>query len=295
MILSKVTTQRRRNTPAKGLVFGVLTSICVVLLVVVPASGCRILKPQSIARVRNNLPPDLIREGELQIERGKPRPIIDGFGWVWGVPSKLMLWDRRIENHSISAQTEQRLVGYLSENGLDEVKVRLNQYNPRDDWRRLVRNKGVGWPWRYTFGTFETLGETIFPGRLFGGDHFNPYTATIHLYSDVPAIAFHEAAHAKDFSNRAYPGTYAAAYSLPVMPLWHERIATNDVLAYVKEKSVDEPGFHNLDREAHHILYPAYGTYLGSAAGTLAPVYATPLYVGGVVAGHINGRRLARE
>ncbi len=206
-----------------------------------------------------------------------------------------MLWDRRIENHSISAQTEQRLVGYLNENGLDEIKVRLNQYNPRDDWRRLVRNKGVAWPWRYTFGALATLGETIIPGRLFGGDHFNPYTGTIHLYSDVPAIAFHEAAHAKDFSNRAYPGTYAAVYSLPIMPLWHERIATNDVLAYVKEKSVDDPDFRNLDREAHYILYPAYGTYLGNAAGTLAPVYSTPLYVGGVVAGHLNGRRLAPD
>ena len=29
----------------------------------------------------------------------------------------------------------------------------------------------------------------LFPGWLFGDDRYNPWTATVHLYSDVPAIA----------------------------------------------------------------------------------------------------------
>jgi hypothetical protein len=261
------------------------------LLLAIASSGCRVLEPQPIQMVRNNVPTDLIADGEPQIERGERRPIIDGFGWVWGVPSKLMLWNRKVENHNISPETEALMAEYLQANGLSDIKVRLNQYRPMDDWRRLRRNKSVAAPWRYTFGAVATLGETIIPGRLFGGDHYNPYTATIHLYSDVPAIAFHESAHAKDFSNRVHPGNYAALYCIPMVPLWHERIATNDVMSYVMYKDSPE-----LRRQAYHVLYPAYGTYVGSAAGYLAPSrIGTPLYWGGVAVGHAVGRWQASQ
>ena len=259
--------------------------LCYMLLFEV---GCKVLEPQPIQVVRNNIPTDLIGEGESQIERGKPRPIIDGFGWVWGIPSKLTLWNRKVENHNISPETESLLAEYLETNGLSDTKVRLNQYRPLDDWRRLTRNTSVAWPWRYTFGAVSVLGETLVPGRLFGGDHYNPYTSTIHLYGDVPAIAFHEAAHAKDFSNRKYPGNYAALYLLPAVPLWHERIASNDVLSYVQFRND-----RRLEREAYFTLYPAYGTYVGSAAGYALPRYSNPVYVVGVLAGHAMGRTQA--
>ena len=260
------------------------------MLAIIFVSGCRVLEPRPIAVVRNNIPTDLIADGEPQIERGKPRTIIDGFGWVWGIPSKLMLWNRNIENHRISPETETLLTEYLETNGLSDVKVRLNQYRPWDDWRRLTRNTSVAWPWRYTFGAVATLGETVVPGRLFGGDHYNPYTGTIHLYGDVPAIAFHEAAHAKDFSNRKYPGTYAAVYILPAVPLWHERIASNDVLSYVLYRDDKR-----LQRQAYHILYPAYGTYMGDATGYAFPRYANPIYLGGILVGHAMGRWQGRS
>jgi hypothetical protein len=255
-----------------------------------PTSGCGVLKPHSIQRVRNNLPNELTPDNEPIVERGQPRPIIDGFGWIWGIPSKIILWNRRAENHSISPETEQWLVDYMVENDLYDVKARLNQYRPFDDWRRLVRNKSVAWPWRYTFGVVATAGETIFPGRLFGGDHYNPYTATIHLYSDIPSVALHEAGHAKDFSNREYPGTYAAIYTLPIVPLYHERVATNDVLAYVEEQ-----GDMLLQQESRHVLYPAYGTYAGSAAGFAISQWSAPLYVAGLVIGHAAGRYEAQQ
>jgi hypothetical protein len=255
------------------------------LLALVVVSGCKVLEPKPIAIQRNTIPTDLIADGELQMERGKPRPILDGFGWVWGIPSKLMLWNRKVENHRISPETEALLAEYLETNGLSDIKVRLNQYRPWDDWRRLTRNTSVAWPWRYTFGAVSILGETVVPGRMFGGDHYNPYTGTIHLYGDVPAIAFHEAAHAKDFSNRKYPGNYAALYLIPTVPLWHERIATNDVLSYVQERND-----RRLEREAYHTLYPAYGTYLGNAVGYGFPKYSNPIYLGGILTGHAMGR-----
>jgi len=253
-------------------------------------SGCRILAPQAINNSKQNIALELLQANSLPIERGKPRAIIDGVGWVVGIPSKLLLWDSRIDNHNIGLETEASVAEYLSQNQMGHVKVRLNQYRPWDDMKRLTKNKSMAWPWRYSIGTLSVLGETIVPGRIFGGDHFNPYSQTIHLYSDVPAIALHEAAHAKDFSRRRYPGTYAALYGLPVVPLYHESLATKDALAYAQE--TDDPA---LQQEAYRILYPAYGTYVGGAIGSVLPMASFPAYYGSVILGHAAGRWQAAQ
>ena len=253
-------------------------------------SGCRILAPQAINNSKQNIALELLQANSLPIERGKPRAIIDGVGWVVGIPSKLLLWDSRIDNHKIGLETEASVAEYLSQNQMGHVKVRLNQYRPWDDMKRLTKNKSMAWPWRYSIGTLSVLGETIVPGRIFGGDHFNPYSQTIHLYSDVPAIALHEAAHAKDFSRRRYPGTYAALYGLPVVPLYHESLATKDALAYAQE--TDDPA---LQQEAYRILYPAYGTYVGGAIGSVLPMASFPAYYGSVILGHAAGRWQAAQ
>ena len=75
-----------------------------------------------------------------QIDRGQPRRLLDGAGWALGIPSKIILWDRRVDNHSISPETEMAIAEYLAANDLTSVKVRLNQYAPGDEWRRLVAN-----------------------------------------------------------------------------------------------------------------------------------------------------------
>jgi hypothetical protein len=255
--------------------------------------GCRsmrVLQPRSIPADNLFLSEELLNDDEFQVQRGQPRPLLDSVGWVIGIPSKILLWNHRVDNHNISPRTEEVITEYLAVNGLRTTRVRLNQYAPRDDWRRLVRNKRVAAPWRYTLGTVATLGETIFPGRLIGGDHYNPFTDTIHLYSDVPAIAVHEAAHAKDFARRYYKGTYAAAYLLPVVPLYHESIASADALAHAHALMPN----HEL-HETYTILYPAYGTYVGSALGSLIPAGATPLYYGAVVGGHVWGRIISHQ
>lgn len=260
------------------------------LLSIVFLSGCRVLVPHAIDNSKQNIAPELVAANILPIERGKPRPIIDGIGWVVGIPSKLLLWDSRIDNHNIGMETEAAIANYLEQNRLDHVKVRLNEYRPWDDMKRLTKNKSMAWPWRYSIGTLSVLGETIVPGRIFGGDHFNPYSQTIHLYSDVPAIALHEAAHAKDFSRRNFPGTYAALYGLPVVPLYHESVATSDVLAYAQEKEDAR-----LQQEAYRILFPAYGTYVGGAIGSVLPSISFPAYYGSVILGHAAGRWQAAQ
>ncbi|MCA9012650.1 MAG: hypothetical protein KDB01_23020 [Planctomycetaceae bacterium] len=223
---------------------------------------------------------------KVQIERGTPHRGVDTFGWVWGIPAKLILFDRRVENHRIGEKTEAEIAAYLRDNELTTVKVRINQYRPLDDWGRLAANDAVGAGWRLTFGAVTVLGETVFPGRLFGGDHFNPYTNTIHLYSDVPALALHEAGHSKDYAGRKWKGTYAAVYNLPGVPLYQEAIATNDALNYVRTAG-DSADL----QEAYEILYPAYGTYVGSAISGSVP-YG---YFMGLMGGHIAGQWKSRE
>ena len=238
-------------------------------------------QPQHIAT-------ELIDTENPQIEIGQPQPILDGIGWAVGIPDKILLWDRRVDRHKITEGTVLATADYLQRNNLPHVKVRANQYAPLEDWKRLVKNKTVAWPWRYSLGALSVAGETILPGRIVGGDHFNPFTQTIHLYSDIPAIALHEAAHAKDFTRREFQGSYAAAYLL--LPLWHETVATEDVFAYLQEKQ-DPVRI----AEANRILYPAYGTYVGGALGNLAPSYAFAIYGASVGVGHLNGRALASQ
>lgn len=253
---------------------------CVLVLIAV-VSGCasRQYRCGSVGEYYTS--PELAEMTDVQIERGRPNRLIDGFGWVWGIPAKIILFDRRIENHRIDARTEAEIAAYLNDNQLSTVKVRLNQYHPGDDWKRLVANKSVGAGWRYTLGALSVAGETVFPGRLFGADHYNPFTNTIHLYSNAPAIAFHEAGHARDFASRKWKGTYAAAYLVPGVPLYHEAVATGDAIGYVT--ATRDPA---QQREAYNLLYPAYGTYVGSAFGGTGGV----AYFAAVLAGHAAGR-----
>lgn len=227
-----------------------------------------------------------IDPGIADIEHGTPNPVVDGVGWVVGIPGKILLWDRRVDNHSISPQTERAIVEYINKNDLGDTKVRLNQYDPLGEWRRLSKNKEVGAGWRYTLGALTTAGYTILPGRVFGGDNYNPFTNTINLYSDHPAIALHEGGHAKDIRSRRLPGTYSAAYALPFVALYHEAKATGDVLNYLEVEDRPEEL-----REAYKILYPAYGTHVaGQFNNFIPPPLDFAVTAACVIPGHVVGR-----
>lgn len=243
-------------------------------------------KPREIPLETRNVAPELEAATRRQpIERGEDRPVVDGLGWVVGIPKKIILWDRRVENHRVSATTEQAVADYLADRGLDHVKVRVNQYAPVADWKRLRENTAVAWPYRCTLGVVSVASEAILPGRIFGRDHYNPYTGTIHIYSDVPALAVKQASHSTDFTRRDYPGTYSLATMVPVLNLWPDAIATGDALAYAERR-----GAAALEREEFRILYPAYGASVGGVVGDALPGVFLPVYAGTVIAGHVVGR-----
>ncbi|QDU90723.1 hypothetical protein Pla175_41340 [Pirellulimonas nuda] len=220
----------------------------------------------------------------IEVERGKPRPIVDGVGWVMGIPSKLLLWDRRAENHDVSEATQEKVVDYLAEKELTGVKVRVNQYDPLGEWRRLRENEKVGAGWRYTVGGVYTLGYTLVPGRLFGSDWYNPYTDTIHLYSDIPALGMEQAAYAEDVHSRDRPGLYATAQSLPVVGLQHETKSKIAVFDYV-----DRNGALEEQTEAREVLYPQIGSEIGGQAGLFFPQVMIVPKIAGAAMGHLMG------
>lgn len=226
---------------------------------------------------------------EAQIERGDPIALLDGLGhYVISLPSKLILWNWDVDRHRISPETEEALRHYLEDNGMHSVKVRLNQYDPGGEWERLFENKSVGWFWRYTIGLLSVTLYTILPGRLFGGDNYNPYTNTVSIYSDDPAILLHEAGHAKDFARRKYKGTYGALRILPLVPLYHEAVATGDAVGYLIDKQQRQE-----QKDAYKVLYPAYGTYVtgeGARWFPLGYLESLAIALAGAIPGHIAGR-----
>jgi hypothetical protein len=165
-----------------------------------------------------------------------------------------------------------------------EVKVRLNEYAPFGEWKRLVNNDAVGWGYRYTFGMINWLFYTLLPGRILGGDAYNPYTNSIYLYSDVPVVGLHEGGHAKDIAGRKWKGSRAALYMVPVAPLFFEARASNDALGY----SLDTDP--KLLESGYKMLYPAYGTYVGGTALGGVPVVGPLAGAIGAIPGHVIGR-----
>ncbi len=235
------------------------------------ASGCSTLKPNDYEQYGYH--------GTSAVQKGKRILPVDIIGNIFGVFEKLILWNWKVERHNITADTQQAIDAYLKERGqnLGNVDIELNRYAPQDEFKRLFHNKGVKWPYRYTLGLLSVLIiETLLVGRIFGGDHYNPFTHTVHLYSDLPSVALHELGHANDFSRRRYRGSYALFGIVPFVDLYQEWQATHETFDYVRAEKR-----RSTEIEAYKILYPAYGTYVGTYIGS--PII-------GAIVGHIWGR-----
>jgi hypothetical protein len=225
----------------------------------------------------------------VRVEYGRPHQVLDRLGWIMGIPNKVVLWNRNIDNHQVSAETVVAAEKYLDFNGLDDVKLRVNQYDPAGEWDRLRQNQRVGAGWRYSLGLLHLAGYTLWPGRVFGGDKYNPYTNSIYVYSDIPEMPLAEAGYAKDIHARSYPGVYAAINDLPLANMLHESIATKDVLEYV-----EETGTRAEQISAKHLLCARYGLRAGHSVGFFfGTTVALPLELGGAAIGHLTGHLAA--
>ena len=223
---------------------------------------------------------------EPQIARGMRIWPLDTTASLLGFPAKLLLWNRRYCNHHISEKTEAALRDYIQRNQLYEVKFRLNQWAPFDEMKRLFKNHEVGIPYRII--AVPTTFIYSATGRLIGGlilsDYYDPFSHTVHIFSDDIAIALHEAGHAKDFSTREWRGTYAMARLLPGFDTYQESVATDEAIDYLKITNQRKEAVR-----AYRVLYPAYASYVGS----YLPTYPIG-YIGAIIGGHVWGRMEAR-
>lgn len=231
-------------------------------------------------------------ESVAVIEYGRPNKMLDRMAWIVGMPSRILPLSSRVNNHDISPETTAKLSRYLHENDLDDVLVRINQYDPKGEWKRLRANSRISPGWKYTFGAGMLVQYTLFPGRVFGGDHYNAYTNTLYVNSDVPAMLILEAAYAKDVHARPMPGPYAAINELPVLETWRLSYGLNDTLGYAQLNDDWE-----LERETYSIVYPIMGIEVAlgghSAISSLAsmPLVALPIAaIGGAATGHVLGQ-----
>ena len=222
-----------------------------------------------------------------QITRGRPVPPIDFLGNVLSIPTKILLWHWKIDRHLVTSDTESYLVDYIDapETVTDGTHYALNQYAPGRDLKRLAKNRKVAWPYRLLIGLPVTLiFDVLLPGRLFGGDHYNPFTDTVLLYSDLPAVALHEAGHSHDFNKRRFKGTYALLRLLPPVTLFQEYKASKEAVTHLAAVGKDRERC-----SAHELLQPAFGSYVGGYIPFPGTAFA------GAAVGHITGRITAHN
>ncbi len=253
---------------------GLITGILCCLATIASGQSCDSLVPPNTG--------DPVSPGSgVVIEYGRERPVVDAVGWVVGIPSKILFWDRRALNHHVSDGTVAEVTDYLDRRHLNNTVVRVNQYAPLREWQRLTENRSIGPGWRYSVGTLRWLKYTFVPGRIFGKDEYNPYSNSLYLYSDMPVLGLAEAAYAKDVSSRAYPGTYAAIQELPLFSLWHETLATSEVQRYARVYGSSEG-----PNKIRHDLYARYGMEIAGSASQFIPEGSAVLSVAGAVGGH---------
>jgi len=200
----------------------------------------------------------------VQIQRGTPRPIIDAAGKFFGFPNRIAIGKSGVDSHSVSQTTEMKITNYLEQNNLNSVLVRSNQYAPLDEFKRTLANDQIRPIWKSTFGTYNLLKYTLLPGRIVGGDWYNPYSNSLHVYSDVPTLAISRAAYAQDLQTRVNPGAYAAIKDIPFAGLSHETTATQLALQWYEGKPEELEA-------AREVLLPSYGASVGGQIASIVP------------------------
>ncbi len=156
---------------------------------------------------------------------------------------KLLLWNWKLQDHHFPDTHERVLMQYVDLNQLRSVKIRDNQYAPLAEFQRLLKNREVGSGYRFTLGLVSWLSYTLFPDRVFGcmpvpflvgGDHFNPLTNTIRVFSSDLPVLLHEAGHAKDYVRHEWKGTsFILLRLLPGFDLIQEATASTDAIRYL--------------------------------------------------------------
>ena len=220
-----------------------------------------------------------------RISRGRELPFIDGLANILSVPNKVLFGTTDFESHVIDEEIEASVEAFIAHHRLGDVHVRLNEYDPIGELGRLLGNARVSLLLRLTIGPLLWLAYLLNIGRLFGGDHYNPYSDTVNLYSGHKSIALHEMGHVLDFHRQKWPGLYGLIRLIPGIALYQEYMASLYAIEYLREE-----GDHAEEVRAYRVLFPAYSTYVFGTVIELLPSAPTrPLLLPIIALGHVLG------
>ena len=238
--------------------------------------GCSVMQPRPVSdRVyRFN---DLDRF--VDVEYGKPNILTRVNDVKDRLISRIPLMPQPAGPQEIQ-NTVATSVDYLAKNEMHDVKVRVNQYAPLDELRRLHETNTVGKPLQYTLGVASIARYAVLPGQLTKADSYNPYTNTLNLNSGNAPIAIEQAAHAKDIRQRRMPNLYLLAKQAPGGELPGIVATKNEVINYFAMYGTPQQ-----QQQATNSMIPRLTSQIGGEIGDFVPGSGPAFSIAGKVLG----------
>ncbi len=228
---------------------------------------------------------------ELTVSRGTPLALVDTTGNFLSLSNKLLFLSADLDSHYIDDGVERAMRAFAAHHGIEGGHIRINEYAPLDELGRVLTNGRINLLLRLSFGLMGWLGYVLMVNRIFGGDHYNPFADTVHIFSNHRGIALHEMGHLLDFRRRPYPGLYSLLRLIPGVALYQEFLASRYAVRYL-----DHIGDHDEELRAYRILFPAYSTYvLGFLAYLLPNQVIRTIAMPFVILGHVVGNVMAKQ
>ena len=171
---------------------------------------------------------------------GREHPRLDRMERVVQYPIKaLKKWFRdpkKPEDDPVVLQEQTLHVAqqYLAKNELQDVYIDIRQYDPKTQWARIKANPRISPFWKYTGGALNVATYSIFPGRVFHFDTYDPFSNTLSINSSNPNSSLYQAGMCKEYRSKYFQGTYAILQKAPFVPIVQNTRVTSDVLTYAR-------------------------------------------------------------
>lgn len=231
-------------------------------------------------------------DNAVTVVYGQPSERLKRAKTIVDSPKRLIPKSWRKEEDKDPELALQKVSDYLRKNGLTDVDIFVNNYDPSGHWQRIRENERLAPFWRYSLGVISWGKYSLLPDPVFGGSYYDPFTNTLCLNGCSPTEALHEAAYAKHVHAAKLPGTYVALGKLPGLSAWQQGDHAKDVVGYARAE-------HDWDTEndAYRELYPRVGAETFSAAGAIVPLWwVEPVAsLGGSAAGRVAGWSVSRR
>ena len=186
---------------------------------------------------------------------------------------------------------------YLVKNELQDVYIDVRQYDPKTQWARIKANPRISPFWKYTGGALKVATYSVFPGRVFHFNSYDPFSNTLSINSYNPKSSLYQAGMSKDYRSKYFQGTYAVLQNAPYVPIVQNANVASDVLTYARIHDLWE-----LEKELYPTAYANLAAsvvsdgFLFMPSSIVLPFYTSPLasMAAGAVGG-ASGRIVAKQ